>query len=195
MTEPSSTDPTNPYVGRGLLLQPHEYDLVSMGLTMLAEQALEKGQRDVRNQVVKFMVRLKQIQHAGEGMTPETAERFGKRIAKAMESGNPDAISRGVADLLAASLRLDADPAEKIGEMLAELVRSSVAYTARMRCTEWFNQIVLTIDEAVADWDNEGWPKSQDVASWIADVVRRGSENLHAGHEPFAEAPEDPEAS
>ena len=181
----STNDPTNPYVGRGLILTHHEFELVSAGLTMFAEKASEQGQRDVRNDIVKFMVRLKQIEHAGEGMTPETSERFGRRIAKAMETANADALSRGVADLMAAMIRLDPDPAEKIGIMLSEMVRNGVGETARARCVEWFNQLILTIEGASAAWDTEGWPTPQQSLEWVTSVVRGGTENLEAGHEPW----------
>ena len=185
------TDPANPYVGRGLILTPNELELVAGGLTLLAERASQQGHRDVRNDVVKFMVRLKQIEHAGEGMTPETSERYGRRIAKAMETANPEAISRGVADLLAVSIRLDPDPADKIGVMLSELVRNSVGHTAKARCVEWFNQLILTFDEAAAAWDTEGWPTPQQTLEWVTAVVRRGAENLEAGHDPWGD--EEPE--
>lgn len=180
--------PDNPYIDRGVVMSEEEHQLVSVGLTALAESASQKGDPSLHNKCVKLIVRLKQCVHAGEGLTPEVAERYGRRIARAIELGNGAAVERGVADLMAASLRLDPDPAEKVGVMLSQLARTSAAETAKANCIAWLKRLVEILGETNNEFARDGFPSGKVVLEWVIEVVGAGLDDVRAGHAPWSEA-------
>lgn len=179
------TNGKNPYIERGLVLSPDEYNLASGALTLLADHADANSHPEVRGHCVKLIVRMKHIVHAGEGMTPEVTERYGRRIAKAVELGKPEAIERGVADLLAASLRLDADPAEKIGLMLAQLCGQSVQSLSRQITQTTLTELDRILADAGTDWERDGWPTPAEILAWLRELVSLGAQNVAEGHDPW----------
>jgi hypothetical protein len=177
----------NPYVERGLILSPSEYDLITGALTELAEKADRENAPQIRPACIKLIVRMKQIVHAGEGMTPEVAERYGRRIVKSMEDGDPVAISRNVGDMLAASLRLEADPADKIGEMLANLASTTAAEMGRAAVTISLQQLGQVLAESKDAWAKAGWTvTAEEVVTWATDLVSLGAQNVADGFPPWA---------
>ena len=177
----------NPYVNRGIVLTPEDFNLASTGLTVMAAQADKENHPEISARCVKLIVRLQGCQFAGAGMTPEAAERYHRRIYNAMQTGNPEAISRGLTDLIAAMIRIDADPAEKIGEMLSELTRVSIAATTQAKVVEWLDELSKTLADASAEWASGEWPSAADVMQWVTDTVSAGVVNVRNGHAPWVD--------
>lgn len=168
----------NPYIDRGLVLNQTEYDLISHALTTLATLAEQNNEVQFQNRCVRLIVRIKQIPIAGDGLNKDIAERYGRRIAEAMESGNAALVGRGVADLLAASLRLDADPADKIGVMLSDMVRASSAETGKVLILQWFTDLQGVLAAAIEGWDESGWPTPKETLEWTVELIKAGAENV-----------------
>ena len=64
-THPDTEDPKNPYVGRGLILTEHEYELATQALTMLGEIAEKQNEHRAKQQCHQLIHRMTQVVHAG----------------------------------------------------------------------------------------------------------------------------------
>ena len=198
--ENSNGESKSPYVGRGLILTAHEYELATQALTMLGEIAEKQNEHRAKQQCHQLIHRMTQVVHAGEGLTPEAAQRYGTRIAKAMESaaadlpGSDNELVQAVGMLIAASVRLDADPADKIGLMLSQLVRNASHEGSRVVAVVFLRELCGILDDAKAGWTSEGWPTPEETMQWIAAVVRTGVDNIAAGLDPWTQGDPEPVA-
>jgi len=191
--ENSNGESKNPYVGRGLILTTNEYELASQALTMLGEIAEKENEHLVKRRCHQLIHRMTQVMHAGEGMTPESAQRYGARIANAMQAaavGHPEAdteLVQAVGMLIAASVRLDADPADKIGLMLSQLVRTASHEGSRVVAVMFLRDLTGILEDAHAGWTADGWPAPVETLQWVSEVVKTGVDNIEAGLDPWSQ--------
>jgi len=192
--ENSNGESKNPYVGRGLILSEIEYELCTQALTVLGELSEKQGEPRIKVRCHQLMHQMTGVVHAGEGLSPEQAQRYGQRILNAMQAaatgrvGAEEELIQAVGMLIAASVRIEADPADKIGLMLSQFVRSAAEQGSRVIAVAFMREMAAILGDAETEWKAADWPVTPaEVHEWIASVLATGIENIEAGREPWAQ--------
>ena len=107
--------------------------------------------------------------------------------AAADRPGSDNELVQAVGMLIAASVRLDPDPADKIGLMLSQLVRNASHEGSRIVAVVFLRELCGILDDAKTGWAAEGWPTPEETMQWIVDVVRTGVDNIEAGADPWTQ--------
>lgn len=167
---------------------------MSAGLTYLIHKIQTEQPQNLEQcgPIGRLMTRLSHVVVGGEGMTPEIAERYTKRISNAMERGKPEALNEAVAALLAAGIRLDPDPAQWIGNLLMAQLNDSVGMVSRALLLRWLANLQAVLETAKEEWNSSKWPTASDTLAWVANTVAAGVLDVQDGHEPWTEVEQEP---
>ncbi len=174
---------TNPIADHGLLLTPREYDVLSKVVAAFAEQS-KKTEPAISKLLIHVLGRMAQAQQAPNGLRTDQLKHYEASIHEAFQKHDDRALSIAVQNLIAATVRTDADPAQKVASYLLELVALLLTAQAKHGAIT-LQKLVTMLDDAIHAWEGDGWPDAKGVAAWIRDVVAVGIENLEAGDDPW----------
>lgn len=184
---------TNPMAERGFKLGPKDFELITRGLTLLGEAAKQHGEPQYEKHCANLIARLAENVHAGEGMNPAQIQAHGRRIEQALrgvaagEAGADEAVVRAVGTMLASMVRLEADPAFKVGMTCSQLVQAGTIETGKAMALAALSSFQALLQSAQADWTAEGWSAAgtPEVVQWILDMLSIGIDNVREGHAPW----------
>jgi hypothetical protein len=185
MTKPP-TPTVNEIVERGFVPSVEEYDLIAHVLVNAANAAKEQGHAEIRVRLRAILGRLSQVVQAPQGLRPDQIDRYRARAREGLEQRDSAKLAGGIQDLIAATLRTDPDPAEKIAGYLLQLVGDLLS-AHRASDFSVLERLEQEIAAARTDWDRDGWPTIGAVFQWLAEVIEIGQSDLAAGREPWAE--------
>jgi len=175
----------NEIATQGLVLSDKEYEVVANLLAASAQHVRGK-QPEVFKVLQRVLGRLSQAQQKGAGVRADQLEIYQKRIHDAFAEHDETKLKLAVEDLVASTLRTDADPGLKVARYLMQLVSEVLAAQARhgfMTLTKLDEQL----DQAVTDWnENKDWPAAPEAVQWVVDLVKAGRDDLELGQEAWA---------
>lgn len=176
----------NPYP-QGVRLNDAEYQILQMALTGMWEHAKSENKIELATTCADLASRLQQYAIVGQGVPDEIAERFNKRMQKAMMTQNPEAISKVLAEWFATLIRLEPDPAKTIASQVVEMT-TNLAGQAQLSqiVPPVLSNIGLKIRGLREQYDEQGWPEGSDVLTFLESWIEHGKTNVEAGHEPWA---------
>ncbi len=174
---------TNPIAEQGLLLSPREYDVLSKVVAAFAEQS-KTAEPTVSRLLIRVLGRMGQAQQAPAGLRDDQLQHYQAQIHDAFAKQDERALAQSVENLVAATVRTDADPAQKVARYLLELVAQLLVAQARHGAAT-LRRLSAMLDDATQAWGGEGWPDAKGVAAWIRDVVAIGADNLEDGEDPW----------
>ena len=182
----------NQIVERGFVPSAQEYDFLSHLIAQCEHAAKEQGNREIRVMSRTILGRLSQVVQAPGGLRPDQIDAYRERMRKALEQRDSAKLADGVVALIAATLRTDPDPAEKVATYLVQLV-ADLMMAHRASDFAVLERLSAELDTAKSEWDASGWPTTQDVIQWISEIIEIGKDNLAAGREPWpSEESEEP---
>ena len=202
MTEQSTADTTesettkNPYVQTGVFLTEPEFNILMTAVALFTEHAIKQGNVEVVRPARGLIVRLNHVIHAGQGLSPEQTQTYGQEIAKAMAyaaSGaddGDDVLTQTIGAYLAASIRTEADPAERVGQVCAQMVRHGANEIGKHIGIGFMNKLAQILGEAAMAWEKDGWTVTgKEQVQWVLDLLGFGAENIAAGQLPWPDEP------
>lgn len=173
----------NPISDQGLLLTPREYDVVSKVIAAFAEQS-KTSEPAISKLLIRVLGRMGQAQQAPNGLRDDQLKHYESVIHEAFASHDERALTIAVQNLIAATVRTDADPAQKVAQYLLQLI--AVLLTAQAKHgAATLRRLLTLLDDAMHAWEGDGWPDAKGVAAWIRDVVAVGADNLGDGDDPW----------
>jgi hypothetical protein len=189
----------NPYAETGAFLTEAEFNILVTAVAMFTEHAIKQGNTEAVRPARSLIVRLNHVIHAGEGLSAEQTQGYGAEIAKAMAyaaSGaddGDDVLTKTIGAYLAACIRTEADPAERVGLVCAQMVRHGANEIGKHIGLGFMNKLAEILTEAGVAWERDGWTKAtaKEQLQWIMDLLGFGAENIAAGQLPW---PDDPPA-
>lgn len=174
---------TNPIAEQGLLLNPREYDVLSKVVAAFAEQS-KTSDPAISRTLIRVLGRMGQAQQAPAGLRDDQLKHYESVIHDAFARHDERALTCGVENLIAATVRTDADPAQKVARYLLELVALLLTAQAK-HGSATLRRMQAMLDEAIAAWGADGWPDAKGVAAWIRDLLTVGADNLDEGEDPW----------
>lgn len=180
----SKTPVVNEIVERGFVPSPEEYQLLSNMLAQFEQAAKQEGNRDLRLMIRAVLGRLSQVVQAPGGLRPEQIENYRARAREGLEQRDSNKLVGGIQDLIAATLRTDPDPAEKIAVYLLQLV-GDLMMAHRSSDYAVLERLSGELDASRSEWDASGWPTTQDVIQWLVEIIEIGKDNLAGGRDPW----------
>lgn len=174
----------NEIVERGFVPSPEEYQLLSTMLTQFEQVAKQEGNRELRMMIRSILGRFSQVVQAPGGLRPDQIDRYRERAREGLEQRDSAKLADGVQHLIAATLRTDPDPAEKIAIYLLQLV-GDLMMAHRASDYAVLERLSGELDSARSAWDESGWPTTQDVITWMCEIIDIGKDNLAGGRDPW----------
>lgn len=180
---------SNPIAERGMFFSAQEHELVSNALAAMVQQAREHGRGDFADALMSVLVKMKQHVMAGQEIPPDMALRFGKRLQKALQSQDDDAVRAAIVDMSAAMLRMDPDPAQRIAELVVSLFATS---SAAQRIAD-LQTIIRRLAHEREAFEQDGWPGddgtagagAREVYDWTRQLLEGALENAQEGRALF----------
>jgi len=179
----------NQIATQGLVLTEDEYAVVSNVLAASGKVAKSEHPRTYRT-LQRVLGRLSQSMQQGKGLRESESVIHQKRIHEAFAAHDEKDLKTAVEDLIASTLRSDADPGLRVARYLMQFVTEVVAAQSRNGAAT-LTKLSELLEQAVTDWNAEGWPAAVDATKWIVDLVAAGRSDLELGQEAWAEEAED----
>jgi len=163
-----------------ILFNKQQYDLLQLGLTAIMKGAQQHGEEDLFRQATSLSSALEQNMMQGDGMNQELRERFQKRITMAQQKGDGQSAARALRDLMAALVRVEADPARAVANTcMTAIMRTNMAGAAAIFIPLLQKKLVGLQTE----YERDGYPSSADVLTYLHQWLAYGQANLENGEE------------
>lgn len=192
MPKPAPAPVINEIVERGFVPSPEEYEFISAAIMISAEAAAKSGQPHVRTRLRGILGRLSHVVQAPGGLKPEQIQRFRTRAEAGLRERDSAKLAGGVQDLIAATLRTDPDPADKVAFYLLQLVAELMAEHRNMGVA-LLQRLDGELAGAQTAWNETGWPPTREAVGWIRAAIEVGIENLQADRDPWPSDEDDVE--
>lgn len=173
----------NPYQVVGTRFTKDEHELLEMGLTGVATAADQHGDTAVKQRCMDLMERLRQYVVAGEGMSQEMAESFGKKINRAMLEQNEKALIVTLRKWIASLIRLDPDPAKTVANHVTRFMLM-IAGQSHVQSGGFILRLVEKKLLALKKRYPDGLPP--ELLDYLLTWVEHGKENLENGQDAWA---------
>lgn len=173
----------------GLRCSPEEYEFISAILVANADEAKRRGNTDAYSALKRFCVRLKHSTFLGEEIESSTIENLGVRVEQAFAEGDYGKAEVAISSLLAAMIRMHADPASEIATQLApSLVRltneSAAAQQGRIGAAA-LERLSAKLLEERSGFAADGWPSPEETLFYAIKFIEYCAAELHSGGNPF----------
>ena len=205
---PGERPPTpskNPFVERGVVLSPKDYEILRMGVMAVASEAERQAERattteekqasiGVKAHAIDVLERLQQYQFAGD---PDGFEyimkKFEERIERVLkENRTEDALARALGESIAAMLRVHPDPARAVAAKVLDLSGKLASASEMQNVGPAILRPLLGRLRGERDMYKEKswWPATVDYLDYVVALLEDWSVKVSQGKKPWEELPE-----
>lgn len=178
-----------------LTVSREQYEFLSEALLAMAGQAKQHGAEQAAAVIERFVIKLRDTIHDGEGVPTEKRQRFKDAIQRALASGDVQAAHKAIWALLDATIRMDPDPAQTIASEISPMMLTVAAAGAAMEHVSIATQVLrafeMRLEAEEAAFERSGWPDSAAVMEYVRNLATFCAEEIEHGIDPFSESDAD----
>lgn len=182
---------SNVYAERGAFFASADKQLLQCGLMEIIEKAKAQDPPDALtiDRSIKLMKALDEFERAGQGIHPDMAKGYHKRLVDCEQSGKIKQMMAVLTELFATLGRTEPDPAKPIAKLIVEHIGHAIEH---MRITYYGPGILAPLlgelekQRAVWDADSAGWPDAKAAWEYVENLVRFSVTTCEEGENPWA---------